>query len=147
MRLARAAGPLGLPVLWRPARRSLAFKHWKAVLVQALPLRSVFPASAAAVAIRFQRPRRLEARCPSDEEVQVTRASCCAKGFNCAPHASSSGKAPWSMQAQCSVMQAVCHLARGLTLPSRGRHKGYALAPPLMSNVRRRKSHEQPATR
>jgi CO/xanthine dehydrogenase Mo-binding subunit len=37
--------------------------------------------------------------------------------------------------AECRVWQAV-PFARGLTLPSRGRHKGCALAPPLMSNVR-----------
>lgn len=135
MRLARAAGSLGLSVLWRPAHGSLPLKHWKVVLTQALPLRSASPASAPTAPLRFQRPRRLEARCRSDEEVPVARASCCAKSFSRTPHAFSSGKAPWSVQAQCSVMQAVCHLARGLTLPSRGPVPA-SRAWPLMSNVR-----------
>ena len=142
---------LGLSVRWRPAYRSWFARHWPAVRVHAPCLRSTSCA--------FSRPPRRQSRVPVFSAVSgLRKAGSSIRVVRCVrvihrPRAGAPGQAaqavqpPASLVALASVclqaaspnaqcMQALCRLARCLTIQSTGRAPA-SWVTPVISNVER----------
>ena len=140
----------GLSVLWRPAHRSWFARHWSAAQAQAPCLRSASHACSKRPWRQFQ-AAVFSATSGPRKAAGSMRALRCSRAFYL-PRAGAPGQAAQAVQPPASLVavasgclqaaspnaqcvQAVCRLARCLTLQSTGRRPA-GRAPPVISNVR-----------